>query len=1728
MPSGKSASFGAVLFTAFPAIALFFAVTLNGQQRQALPTRLSAPTGIKAVGRLPGSQRLNLAITLPLRNQEELQSLLHDLYDPANPNYRHFLTVEQFTERFGPTTDDHERVASFARSSGLTVTHTAPNRLVLNVSGTVADVERAFHVTMQVYQHPTEPRTFYAPDVEPSLDSSIPVQGVQGLSTFSLPHPVNRTFAPLDTATPQGSALGSAPGGLYLGSDLRAAYAPGVTLDGTGQIVGLFEMQGYNLSDVQTTFSNAKQTLKVPITNVILDSLPTQWPSDLEDTEPVMDIVAAASMAPNLSSLLVYEGDSDVDILNQMAADNAAKEISISWTWDADPSSAEPIFKELAAQGQSVFASSGDNGAYGTDLYPASDPFVTTVGGTVLSTTVPGGAWAAETAGTSSGGGITSYPIQSDQTPLINSQNQGSTTYRNVPDVAANATGFYVCSNGGTCGGSGGTSLATPLWAGFTALANQNADGTTIGFLNPIIYQLAQGSNYSSDFHDITSGNNFTASSPSLYSAVTGYDLVTGLGSPYGQNLINALAPVSSGPNFTLASSPSTISITPGSQGSSTISVNALNGYTGSVTLSATVLGQTAGVTVGLSQTSVTGPGNTTLDVSLANTAISSPVLIQISGTGGGLAHITVVKVTVEMSDLVETAVSTTPTLLTAGGSFSVTDSVQNNGIASAGSSVTGYYLSATTTKTASSLSLGSRTVPALAVGGVSTGSATVTVPSSIWPRTPYFLLACANDTGTVVEANSSNCIASSSSGTSSAAAPPGTVTTLSITSGGSPVGSVNQGSMVTLTATVVNGTSPVTTGQVNFCDATAPLCSAIHLIGTAQLTSTGNASLTFVPSIGSHSYKAVFRGVINAGGSFSSPLALTVAGKYTTQTTIAQSGSVGDYTLLATVTGTNWASPTGEISILDTSNGNSVLGTAALSAGTSVLNWTSSQTPAASPSKTYPYQVAVGDFNGDGIPDLAIADGFCTVTIQLGIGDGTFRTVARPTVPCSPSSIAVGDFNGDGNLDLAVSTLDPSNASGSVTILLGNGDGTFTLSASHPATDSYPNFIATGDFNGDGKADLAITSYNPNYWYGPGTVRVLLGNGDGTFSQAGSITTDYAPDSIAVGDFNGDGKQDLAVSNGEHSTLTVLLGNGDGTFTEISNPLSDSGDCSWKVVTADFNGDGKADLALTITSPYNEVIVLLGNGDGTFTEGASINSGGYFPSDLALGDFNGDGKVDLAVLNNLSQTFTILLGNGDGTFTAASSTPSTGSSTSETNYPYFFAVGDFNADGSTDLIVPIGDSNNATVLLSESSSIASASASGISPIGTGTHQVEASYPGNSNYSSSVSVTTGLPAVTKTTPTVTVTPSASSITTAQALTVTVAVSGTPTPTGAVTLSGGGYTSAATTLTSGSASISIPAGKLATGSDTLTATYTPDSNSSSTYNTATGTSSAVTVTQAMTTPTVTVTPSASSITTAQALTVTVAVSGGSGNPTPTGLVTLSGGGYTSAATTLSSGSASISIPAGSLATGSDTLTASYTGDATYEVASATTTVTVEPVSITTTTPSPVSPGSSTTSSVTLTGSSSYSGTMNLSCSLASSPAGAQSLPTCTLNPASVTLASGGSGTSTLTVNTTAASTTALARPADQNLWKLGGGGAVFAALLLFGIPFRRRRWTLMLALLLFVAAAGAIGCGGGGGGGGGGGSSTPATTAGSYVFTVTGTDSASAKITASSNVSITVQ
>ncbi len=565
------------------------------------------------------------------------------------------------------------------------------------------------------------------------------------------------------------------------------------------------------------------------------------------------------------------------------------------------------------------------------------------------------------------------------------------------------------------------------------------------------------------------------------------------------------------------------------------------------------------------------------------------------------------------------------------------------------------------------------------------------------------------------------------------------TTTTLTMTSGGGPVTSVPAGSVVTLTATVKAPALAVTAGQVNFCDASAVYCTDIHIIGTAQLTSAGTAAIKFRPGIGSHSYKAVFAGANIYVGSSSGSSVLTVTGTYPSITALAQSGSPGDYSLRATVgSQANKAglpAPTGLVSFLDSTAGNTSLATVSLSNETTGLSFFNSQTPQTG---DLPWSLATADFNGDGIPDLAVANySGGTVSILLGNGDGTFSQPAGITIGNTTFYVATGDFNGDGKPDLAVA----NGYYGSVvSIFLGNGDGTFAPAPGSPIVVAGPfditEAIAVADFNGDGVLDLAAA--NDGEGYDPSTVTILLGKGDGTFAAAATKpTVGESPTGITTGDFNGDGTPDLATANFHNNSVTILLGNGDGMFTEAAGSPIAVGNFPWTLSTADFNRDGKADLAVA-NNNYEQaapgtISVLLGTGDGTFTQAAgSPISMGHTPESAAVGDFNGDGIADLAVANNGDDTMSILLGAGDGTFTPAAVGP-----ISVGDFPQSTVTADFTGSGISDFAVG-NENDNVSVLLSILES-ATASVGSLSPPGPGAQQVVASYAGDSNYVSSLS-----------------------------------------------------------------------------------------------------------------------------------------------------------------------------------------------------------------------------------------------------------------------------------------------------------------------------------------------------------------------------------------------------
>jgi subtilase family serine protease len=524
---------------------LFFGSLVQAEQHLTMTTHVhqAVVDGQAALaGHLPGTQRLSLAISLPLRNESGLGDLLQEIYDPDSPGYRQYLSVAEFTERFGPTQDDYEAAIHFAKANGLNVVDAASNRLVLDVEGPVSNIENAFHIALNVYQHPTENRTFYSPDREPSLDLDIPVLHISGLDNFALPqsHMIRSAKKKINKAT------GSGPGGQFIGSDMRAAYYGSGSLNGKGQSVGLFEYAGYELSDVRLFFKTVKQTLKVPVHGVSLNGATLKCPAaTCDDGEQVLDIEMAISMAPGLKQVNVYVGNHDVSIFNRMAADNTSKQLSCSWGWADDEKSIDPILKEFAAQGQTLFVATGDNGSASAASYvwPSDDPLVAAVGGTDIATNGAGGSWKSET-GWSGSAGMASknkVPIPTyQQLPgVVTSTNHASKKLRNIPDVAAEAnTNQYSCYDGACYGGNGGTSYAAPVWAGFLALVNQQAVARgkkPVGFINPAVYAIGTGTSYSGDFHDSTSGNN------GKYFAVKGYDLVTGWGSPDGVALIDAL-----------------------------------------------------------------------------------------------------------------------------------------------------------------------------------------------------------------------------------------------------------------------------------------------------------------------------------------------------------------------------------------------------------------------------------------------------------------------------------------------------------------------------------------------------------------------------------------------------------------------------------------------------------------------------------------------------------------------------------------------------------------------------------------------------------------------------------------------------------------------------------------------------------------------------------------------------------------------------------------------------------------------------------------------------------------------------------------------------------------------------------------------------------------------------------------------------------------------------------
>ncbi len=691
----------------------------------------------KVAGRLRAEQEMNLDLVLPLSNPTGLDAFLKDIYNPSSPNFRHYLTVPQFTQRFGPSQADYNAVVSFAKANGFEVVGGTRDGMDVQVKGTVSAIENAFHVVMTTYQHPTEDRTFYAPDREPTVNLPFSLWHISGLDNYSIPKP--RFISRKDYALAHGmdpeavvshATTGSGPSASFLGSDMRAAYYGNGALTGAGQNLGLLEYLGTDLADVTTYFKNIGKTNNVPISLLSTDRTSTSCVAPgCDDTEQTLDITQAIGMAPGLASLVVYIGSTDTAIISAMTTHSPLPmTIGCSWGWAADPATLDPFFKKMAAQGQTFLVASGDSSTWSSrnGAWPADDAYVVSVGGTDLVTSSGAGPWASETAWVDSGGGISpdsiAIPSWQQISGVVNSSNKGSTKLRNGPDVSANANfTFYVCADQTACTANdyGGTSFAAPMWAGYLALANQQAasqGGSPVGFINPAIYAQNVTSSYSTDFHDIASGTSGS------YSAVTGYDLVTGWGSPNGVGLINALVGVSTTPSLTISASPAAVSVLQGGSGSSTISSVVAGGFNSTVALAAA--GAPSGVTVTLSPASFSAPGSgsSTMLIAVASTVAAGTYTITVTGTGGSLTSSTTVTLTV-----------------TAQGAGSFTLTAPSTGTLRGGQSGSGTVTTAVSGGFNSAISLSASGQPAgvavsfspTSIAAPGSGSATITVTVS-------------------------------------------------------------------------------------------------------------------------------------------------------------------------------------------------------------------------------------------------------------------------------------------------------------------------------------------------------------------------------------------------------------------------------------------------------------------------------------------------------------------------------------------------------------------------------------------------------------------------------------------------------------------------------------------------------------------------------------------------------------------------------------------------------------------------------------------------------------------------------------------------------------------------------------------------------------------------------------------------------------------------------------
>jgi len=522
------------------------------------------------IGPLDSTRVLDISIVLQLNNEDELEQYLLDMLDPSSARYRQFISPSYFLNRYAPTEDQVAQARNYLENNGLTVTSIDCNRLVMHASGTVLAINNIFNTEIKSFEQANGSR-FYAPAFELQVDEELIAHSIHGLENVFHAKPKSNGL-PAQKKLRAKTINGLTP------TDIKTAYSLTKNLDGSGQKIALFELDGFDANDI-TAYQNQFGLPNTAVTTILVGDA-TGVPGAFAD-QVTTDIELALGLAPGVSEILVYEGVNTaqgiLDTFNQIAADNLAQVISSSWGSDESQTlgslilAEAQVFKQMVAQGQSMFVASGNHGAYadGTNLSvqdPASQPLVVAVGGTSISRDNNGNyasetTWFDSSNNLGSGGGVSSIWHTARWQQAVVGDGGASYDFRNVPDVSLNAdpnTGYAVYFNGQWTV-QGGTGAASSLWAAFMALVNQSlvSNGHNVmGLPSQFLYKAALEPDYATLFHDINDN-----STNGYYPGIDGYDIATGLGSLNADALIDYFTTTTPPVNTCIRNNPTVIVI---------------------------------------------------------------------------------------------------------------------------------------------------------------------------------------------------------------------------------------------------------------------------------------------------------------------------------------------------------------------------------------------------------------------------------------------------------------------------------------------------------------------------------------------------------------------------------------------------------------------------------------------------------------------------------------------------------------------------------------------------------------------------------------------------------------------------------------------------------------------------------------------------------------------------------------------------------------------------------------------------------------------------------------------------------------------------------------------------------------------------------------------------------------------------------------------------------------